>query len=61
MDKDRLFIISCYFDGSNDAIFRSTNSIISNYANPKIVVVDSDSPDKSYFKRLKDLSIEVLD
>ena len=61
MDKDRLFIISCYFDGSNDAIFKSTNSIIANYVKPKIVVVDSDSPDKSYFKKLKDLSIEVLD
>ena len=61
MNKDRLFVVSCFFDGSNNAIFDCTNSIINNYVNPKIVVVDSDSPDKSYFKRLQDLSIEVLD
>tara|TARA_B110000881_G_C18597727_1_gene532719 strand:- start:476 stop:1234 length:759 start_codon:yes stop_codon:yes gene_type:complete len=61
MNKDRLFVISCYFDGSNDAIFNCANSIISNYDNPKILVIDSDSPDKSYFDKLNNLSIEVLD
>ena len=61
MHKDRLFVISCYFDGSNDAIFNCVNSIISNYDNPKILVIDSDSPDKSYFDKLNNLSIEVLD
>ena len=61
MNKDRLFVISCYFDGSNDAIFNCTNSIIDNYENPKILVIDSDSPDKSYFNKLNNLSIEILD
>ncbi|NMN67996.1 hypothetical protein VP91_00011510 [Candidatus Pelagibacter ubique] len=61
MSKERLFVISCYFDGSNNAIFNCTNSILNNYNKPKIVVVDSDSPDKSYFDKLKLKSIEVLD
>ena len=61
MSKERLFVISCYFDGSNDAIFNCTDSILNNYNKPKIIVVDSDSPDKSYFDKLKSKSIEVLD
>jgi len=59
--KDRIFIVSCYFDGSNSAIFNCTNSIIKYYKNPKIVVVDSDSPDKSYFKPLEKKNICILD
>ena len=58
---DRIFIISCYFDGSNSAIFKCANSIIKYYKNPKIVVVDSDSPDKSYFKILQKKNICILD
>lgn len=61
MNNTRLFIIPCYFDGSNDAIFKSTNSILKYYKNSPIVVVDSDSPDKTYFKKLKSKSIEVID
>lgn len=61
MNNDRLFVIPCYFDGSNDAIFNSTNSILKYYDNPSIVVVDSDSPDKTYFKKLKSKSIEIID
>jgi len=59
--KDRIFIISCYFDGTNNAIFDCVNSLISNYDYPKILVIDSDSPNKSYFKKLRSLSVEVLD
>ena len=61
MNKERLFVISCYFDGTNDAIFNCTNSIIECYNSPDIVVVDSDSPDKSYFNKLREKSIKVLD
>lgn len=61
MNNERLFVISCYFDGTNNAIFDCTNSIINNYDNPKILVIDSDSPDKTYFEKLRSISIEVLD
>lgn len=60
MINDRLFVLPCYFDGSNNAIFESTNSILKYYKNPSIVVIDSDSPDKTYFKKLKSKSIEVI-
>ena len=61
MNKERLFVISCYYDGTNNAIFNCTNSIIEHYNEPNIVVVDSDSPDKSYFSKLRQKSINVLD
>ena len=61
MNNKRVFVISCYFDGSNDAIFNSTNSILDLYDNPKIVVVDSDSPDKSYFNKIQSSNIAILD
>ena len=61
MIKDRIFIISCYFDGTNNAIFDCVNSLIANYDYPKILVIDSDSPNKSYFEKLRNLSVEVLD
>ncbi len=61
MQNKRLFVISCYFDGSNQAIFNSTNSILKLYNNPKIVIVDSDSPDKSYFDKMRSTNIEILD
>ena len=61
MNNKRLFVISCYFDGSNEAIFNITNSILKHYDNPKIVIVDSDSPDKTYFKRMLSSNIEILD
>lgn len=57
----RLFVVSCYYDGSNEAIFNCTNSILNFYENPKIVVVDSDSPNKTYYEKLKSKSIEILD
>lgn len=60
MINNRLFVIPCYFDGSNDAIFNCTNSILKYYKNPSIVVIDSNSPDKTYFRKLKSKSIEVI-
>ena len=61
MQNKRLFVISCYFDGSNEAIFNNTNSILKHYKNPKIVIVDSDSPDKTYFNKIRSSNIEILD
>ena len=42
-------------------IFNCTNSIIENYKDPKIVVVDSNSPEKSYYNKLDHKHIEILD
>ena len=61
MNEKRLFVISCFFDGTNDAIFNCTKSIIENYKNPKIIIVDSNSPDKSYYNNLDPKHIEILD
>ena len=61
MITNRLFVISCYFDGSNDSIIKCTKSIIQNYNKPNIVVVDSNSPDKSYFKKLDHKHIQIMD
>tara|TARA_B100000900_G_scaffold369013_1_gene346589 strand:- start:2077 stop:2835 length:759 start_codon:yes stop_codon:yes gene_type:complete len=61
MNNKRLFVISCYFDGSNEAIFNCTNSILKLYENPNIVIVDSDSPDKTYFNKIRSNNVEILD
>jgi len=61
MITNSLFVISCYFDGSNNSILRCTNSIIQNYNEPNIVVVDSNSPDKSYFEKLDKKYIQIMD
>lgn len=61
MIKNRIFIVPCFYDGSNSSIFKCIDSILKFYNNPKIVVVDSDSPDKSYFKKLIKKKVTVLD
>lgn len=61
MNKKRVFIIPCFYDGTNQSIFRCVNSILKFYKNPKIVVIDSDSPDKSYFKKLLEKKVTILD
>ena len=50
MNSKKLFVIACYYDGSNDSIFECVNSIQKYYKSPQIAVIDSNSPDKSYFK-----------
>ena len=50
MNLNRMFVIACYYDGTNNSIFNCVDSIIKFYHNPNIVVIDSDSPDKNYFK-----------
>lgn len=60
MKSKRIFIISCYFDGSNNAILDCVASIKKYYLNPKIVVIDSNSPNKTYFNKLRKDNVIVL-
>ncbi len=60
MKSKRIFIISCYFDGSNKAVLDCVSSIKKYYLNPKIVVIDSNSPNKTYFNKLKKDEVIVL-
>ena len=53
MNSKKLFVIACYYDGSNNSIFECVKSIQKHYKSPHIAVIDSNSPDKSYFKRIK--------
>ncbi len=59
MNAKKIFVIACYYDGSNDSIFECVNSIQKYYKLPQIVVIDSNSPDKTYFKKLKDKKVIV--
>ncbi len=61
MDTKKAFVIACYHDGSNDSIFKCVNSILKYYKLPKIVVVDSNSPNKTYFNKLKKKKVIVYD
>ena len=54
MNAKKIFVIACYYDGTNDSIFECVKSIQKYYKSAKIVVIDSNSPDKSYFQRLKE-------
>ena len=60
MKFKRIFIISCYFDGTNKSIYDCVNSILKFYKKPKIVVIDSNSPNKSYFTKLRKKGVTVL-
>ena len=53
MNTKKLFVIACYYDGSNNSIFECVKSIQKYYKYPQIAVIDSNSPNKSYFKKLK--------
>ncbi len=59
MNTKKIFVIACYYDGSNNSIFECVSSIQKYYKSPRIVVIDSNSPDKSYFKKLKEKKITV--
>ena len=59
MNVKKLFVIACYYDGSNNSIFECVNSIQKYYKSPQIAVIDSNSPDKSYFKKLKKKGVIV--
>ncbi len=59
MNTKKIFVIACYYDGSNGSIFECVKSIQKYYKSAKIVVVDSNSPDKTYFQRLKEKKVTV--
>ena len=59
MNTKKLFVIACYYDGSNNSIFECVKSIQKYYKSPQIAVIDSNSPDKSYFKKLKEKKVIV--
>ena len=59
MNTKKLFVIACYYDGSNNSIFECVKSIQKYYKYPQIAVIDSNSPDKSYFKKLKEKKVTV--
>ena len=58
MNTKKLFVIACYYDGSNNSIFECVKSI-QKYYKSQIAVIDSNSPDKSYFKKLKEKKVTV--
>ena len=60
MNAKKLFVIACYYDGSNNSIFECVKSIQKYYKSAKIAVVDSNSPDKTYFQRLKKNRISIF-
>ncbi len=60
MNTKKIFVIACYYDGSNDSIFKCVSSIQKYYKSAKIIVIDSNSPNKSYFEKLKKKKITVF-
>jgi len=55
-----MFIIPCKFDKNYPIVFQCIESIIKFHPNEKIVLVDSSSSDKSYFKDI-DSSVQIFD
>ena len=43
MNAKKLFVIACYYDGSNNSVFECVKSIQKCYKSPQIVVIDSAS------------------
>ena len=60
MNAKKIFVIACYYDGTNNSIFECVKSIQKYYKSAKIIVIDSNSPDKTYFQRLKEKRIIVF-
>ena len=40
MNAKNLFVIACYYDGSNSSIFECVDSILKYYKSPKIAVIE---------------------
>jgi len=57
-----MFVIACKFDKKRNFIYQLVDDIRKYHAEEKIVIVDSNSDDKSYFE-LKDMypNVEILD
>lgn len=60
-NKSHLFVIACYFNGQNDFIYNCVRSIKENHPESPILIVDSNSPDKSYFKLNQLENVEIAD
>jgi hypothetical protein len=58
MPSKSIFIVPCYFDGTNKAVFDCVSSILKHHPDDDILIVDSDSPDRSYFE-LKNINDHV--
>lgn len=56
-----MFIIPCKFDKNNPIIFECVEKIRQTHPHERIVVVDSDSDDKGYFKDLGGVTIYSID
>lgn len=56
---ESLFVVPCRFDASRPVIYECIDAIQRHHDNPRIVVVDSGSPDKSYFDFLIDRGVRI--
>lgn len=52
-----LFVIPCRFDPQNAVIFECVDRLHQHHPDAEVLVVDSDSPDRSYFDGLSDVTI----
>ena len=56
-----MFVIACRFNSKYPNVINLVDQILHFHPNEKIIVVDSDSEDKSYFQKLKSKGIIVED
>lgn len=56
-----MFVIPCKFNQNNPTIYECIDSIKKFHPFEKIVVVDSDSEDKSYFSKIENNNVTILD
>lgn len=56
-----MFVIPCKYTATSNCIIELCRQIRQFHPNEKIVVVDSDSVDKSYFSHLKDFNVIIED
>lgn len=56
-----MFVIPCRYSGASNYILNLVNQIREFHAQESIVVVDSNSPDKSYFAELSKLNVIIED
>lgn len=54
-----LWVVPCRFDPERPVVFECVDAILRHHDDPKILVVDSASPDKSYFDGLIDRGVRI--
>lgn len=59
--KEKLFVIACKFNPEYPFILQLASDIREHHPHDKVVVVDSNSSDRTYFEALKELNIIVED